>query len=92
MRAHQRAVGDKLGTGRACFDVVASELRRSAHTPRDRGCIRLLACDGTWTKDRAIERGYELQDNICPLCEGAPDSLMHRLWQCPCVADQRLEA
>eukprot|EP00959_Pyramimonas_sp_CCMP1952_P443914 9293554-Pyramimonas_sp.AAC.1 len=51
MATRQRAVGDKLGTGRVRFDVVASKLRRSAHSPRDRGCIRLVACDGTWTKD-----------------------------------------
>ncbi|CAK0845347.1 unnamed protein product, partial [Prorocentrum cordatum] len=88
-RSHQRAVGDKIGSGRKCFDVVASELRRSAHKPRDRGVIRAIACDGAWTKDRAIERGYLLQYNVCQLCGAAPDSLLRRLWQCPSVSDQR---
>ena len=92
IRMHQRAVGDKLGMGRMCFDVVASELRRSAYAPIERGTVRLLACDGTWTKGRAIERGYVMDDDLCPLCQAAPDSLMHRLWQCQCVQEQRLAA
>ncbi len=74
--------------GRLCFDVMRSELASSQRSSYDKGCAKLLTCEGGWTAAVAAERGYEV-DPSCSLCGGPLDPPWHRLVECPCVEDKR---
>ena len=65
--------------GRLCFDVVHAELQSCKHSAFEKGCFKLLACGGAWTKEVAVARGYQLDDVRCDLCGLAPDTVWHRL-------------
>ncbi|CAK0844078.1 unnamed protein product [Prorocentrum cordatum] len=89
-----RLSGEKLGVGaRLCYDSVIRDLSSSKYTPFEKGSIRANVCGACWTKERATQCGYQLQDTSCALCGGPSDSMFHRLWVCldPEVAELRQE-
>ena len=94
VRRQEREYADKLEIPeitRVCYDVARKELRSSRRSARDKGVIRMLVCDGSWTLFRAKACGYLVDSDRCPLCKTGPDTLLHRLWQCPAVHFQRKE-
>ena len=46
-------------------------------------------CGGVWTATRAEEAGYVIESNLCQLCGLQPDTLEHRLLDCPECHDVR---
>eukprot|EP00959_Pyramimonas_sp_CCMP1952_P384460 8057415-Pyramimonas_sp.AAC.1 len=68
-------------------------MRSKRYTALEKGSIRNLCCGGAWTADRAAEVGYQLSDEqlLCPLCRAHPDSVHHRLYECPVVSETRSE-
>ena len=93
-RQQERRYAEKLNMPdltRVCYDAARQELRTRRRTPRDKGIIRMLVCDGAWTLFRAKQCGYLVESGRCPLCKTGPDTLLHRLWQCPAVSVQRGE-
>ena len=46
-----------VGRGRACFDVVKSQLRSSKFSPQEQGSIWSLFCNGARAADRAAGFG-----------------------------------
>ena len=40
---------------------------------------------------RAEEAGYDVDDVLCPLCGAAPDTIDHRIFDCPAADHVRTE-
>jgi len=75
---------DGWSGNRVCCDHVKKFLNSKwskANPKASRAAIKAF-CGGTWTQDRAIQSGYDIEDPYCPLCHAAPDSLKHRLFDC----------
>eukprot|EP00959_Pyramimonas_sp_CCMP1952_P028599 599848-Pyramimonas_sp.AAC.1 len=63
----------------------------SRFTPLERGCIRSLATNAVWTRDRALSLGDQVGSTVCQMCGVGPDTLLHRLWSCQHCDEQRRE-
>jgi len=46
-----------------------------------RGALKLF-CGAVWTQERAVKSGYVVEDQLCPLCRKAPDTIQHRICEC----------
>ncbi len=71
---------------RACLDLVTAEVRNGKHRSGfQRGVMRSATCGAIMTEYRALRLGYKVT-GMCPLCQGALDTLTHRVYGCPCTA------
>jgi hypothetical protein len=77
-------IDKQSGGKRACVDRIAALVKPSSNilTPLEKGCLLCAACDGVWTKSRAKAAGIA-DDDVCEMCLMAPDTVFHRVWQCP---------
>eukprot|EP00959_Pyramimonas_sp_CCMP1952_P388407 8138993-Pyramimonas_sp.AAC.1 len=90
-KALECEAGDKYGQGsRLCFDVLCTSLNSKKYTPKQKGIIRTLTCQGFWPLSRAKALGYQVEDK-CPLCQAEGDTMIHRLWFCPACEAERSE-
>ena len=48
---------------------------------REKGILRAVVCNATWTCSRARQAGYDVQD-VCALCQKEGDTIFHRVWEC----------
>ena len=55
---------------------------------KDKAILRGFVGQAIWSPQRLHAVGYDI-DVMCSLCEEAPDSLGHRLFQCRCTQDLR---
>ncbi len=46
--------------------------------------FRAAACDGVYTRRRAVENGYDVED-VCAKCGAVGDTVHHRVYACPCT-------
>eukprot|EP00972_Heterocapsa_arctica_P017216 2544487-Heterocapsa_arctica.AAC.1 len=53
---------------RASLEPVARFIESSKTTATQKGIARCLVCNGIWTRQRALEAGYEFPDLNCALC------------------------
>ena len=89
-RALERALAAKVGLGnlpngveaRAVVDVVRSFCASKARSAMDKGLARSFFCGSIWTKTRAREAGYAIDDVRCELCGDEDDTIYHRLYGC----------
>ena len=52
-------------------------------TPQEKEIAKNFATNGIWTRERADQAGYEIQEGTsCPKCGKAKDTLDHRLFDC----------
>ncbi len=88
----ERAVGrlfartdhDFIGR-RACVDLAVKavkEGRRNGMSLVQAGALRAAACNGTYTRSRAVADGYSILDE-CPKCGARGDTPHHRIYGCP---------
>ncbi len=72
---------------RACLDLAISASKPSRKVTRQQAAsFRAVVCGAIWTAARAKELGYDTDGN-CTLCHGAPDTIRHRVYECPCTRD-----
>ena len=64
-------------------------LREHLLTPREKGCMVNFIVQGIWTKTRAKQAHYQVDDELCHLCREAPDTVEHRMFKCKAVAQVR---
>ena len=43
----------------------------------------VVVSGGQWPRERQRRAGYD-SDELCQRCCSAPESLFHRVWECPC--------
>jgi len=48
-----------------------------------------LFCSAIWTKERAEDAGYVMDNLRCELCNAADDTIHHRIFACPCADEIR---
>jgi len=72
---------------RVCPGPVASLLRSTwaSKNPKQAHAVLKAFTGATWTKERAAEAGYKIDDLTCALCGKARDTLQHRVCDCPMV-------
>ena len=58
-------------------------------TAVQKGCLESFLCRSLWTKQRAIQCGYIVDDGDCALCGAAADTVRHRLLECPALGIER---
>ena len=70
--------------GGADPSLIAREQRRFAKKNLwcDWGLNATVVSGGQWTRLRRRAAGYCVEPT-CPRCEAAPESLAHRIWECP---------
>jgi hypothetical protein len=87
-------VGLKFGDQQRVFAGHAVQVLRSKRAPLtslQRGCLESFLCQALWTKTKALESGYIVDDTLCSLCNEGQDTVVHRLLECEAVADLRAE-
>ncbi len=52
------------------------------------GIMRSVLCNAVWTNDRAHQADSRVSP-ACRLCGAPRDTLFHRIWHCPCTAEER---
>jgi len=95
-RHWQRKMASKLKArgwagSRVCPDPIASLVNSNwaKQNPMQAHCACKNFTSGVWTLERASQAGYEVEDLSCQLCNKAPDTLQHRIVECPAVAHIR---
>ena len=77
------SIGDPSMAGhRACMDVVRKYVRSSKHEAPAKAAVAAAATNVVWTRARAFNSGYALDDTSCPMCGLFQDTLHHRIWHC----------
>ncbi len=70
---------------RVCPDLAVKAIRGGMGgkmTAQQAACFRAAACDGIYTRHRAVEEGYEVEDE-CVHCGAEGDTNHHRIFCCP---------
>ena len=70
------------------FTVAKKVLVLLAETEKvsERGMILTSLCAGCWPRTRLFDAG-KVEEPTCPRCKTAPETLLHRYWQCPANVD-----
>ena len=75
------------------LDTTAIEhvIQDKKTTNREAAVIQQAFTRSVWTRTDLIKEGYEIDSALCPLCQEAPDTLKHRIWNCnhPRVQEER---
>ncbi len=72
---------------RACLDLaIAASRPGRRHNAQQAAAFRAVACGAIWTAALAKERGY-VTDGCCPLGCRVPDTIRHRVYECPHTRD-----
>ena len=95
MRELERRAAQKLHaqTPRLYRGHLSSLLspKSKALDPCGKGTLAALVAGTVWTRTVQRDRGYVVPCLLCPLCESVPDTLRHRVVDCPAVATHRAE-
>ncbi len=73
-----------LSGRRICPDLVAKAIRSSGGgqlSALQTAALRAAACDGIYTRSRAVANGYDIED-ICGKCGMDGDTVHHRVYKC----------
>ncbi len=88
---HQREYAGR----RVCLDHIRpllayqrSRNRRNQHDAMGIGIMRAVLCNAVWTNERAHQADSRVAPH-CRLCGAPRDTIFHRLWHCPCTAQER---
>ncbi len=80
---------------RICLDHLRPQLachrtgrKRRGEDAMTTGIMRAVVCNALWTNDRAHQADSRVSP-CCRLCGAPRDTLHHRLWYCPCTAEER---
>jgi len=92
---HRRVAASLIKHGwrgdRICPDPIVN-LNHSAwarRNPLAALAANKLFCSAIWTKERAEDAGYLMDDLKCEMCNAADDTLHHRIFDCPCADGAR---
>ncbi len=78
---------------RICPDFVKKFLKeapRKDFTAMQIGAMRAAFCNGIYTRHRAVQNGYDVED-ICPRCGACGDTVHHRTFKCPATRSAVLD-
>ena len=94
-RMHERKALQKLETGTSSDSRILSHHFKTILASRkfdeiEKGCLRAVACCATWTQEDLF-RARSVVARVCQKCGEDIDTLHHRWWHCPAVAEQRAE-
>ena len=64
----------------ATRQMLRKWVKRGLH--QNVGALRCVLAGGTWTQDRKHRAGFA-ETPLCPHCCNAPETALHRWWECP---------
>ena len=60
-----------------------AQLRRSGY-PAEASMLVAVCSAAVWTQERKFQFSIKgVEDPVCPRCGSAPETMLHRAWQCP---------
>ena len=86
-RLHENSLGLKTGYSelrgkRVCTDIVRRTSRASKTSKDGARLVVANAWDAVWTRKRAQQAGYVVEDTRCELCGAHEDTIHGRVWKC----------
>eukprot|EP00974_Lingulodinium_polyedra_P131421 11217659-Lingulodinium_polyedra.AAC.1 len=57
-------------------------MKNGVVSPSQAGCLDVFIAQGLWTKDRALNCGYIIEDSSCEFCHECLESWKHMLFYC----------
>ena len=86
-RDHEKQLGLKTGYPelrghRVCVDLVKRVSRASRTSKEGARLLVANACNAVWSRTRAAQSGYKVDNTTCELCGKHEDTIHSRIWKC----------